>query len=197
MARTARASVGGVCYHVLNRGNAREEVFYRKEDYAAFLDLMEEAEERLPMRLLAWCLIANHFHLVLWPRGDGETSTCGRSCVTWSATLCARISWAARKTGRGLRRRRWLAGNVRQCCTPNRFPATRTGSIGSTARRAKRNWRPCGSASSGARPMDTSRGNMPQQSVWAWKQAFTHVGDPDCQAKVECPLAPRYRELTT
>ena len=65
MARTARASVGGVCYHVLNRGNGRAEVFHKKEDYLAFLDLMEEANERLPMRLLAWCLIPNHFHLVL------------------------------------------------------------------------------------------------------------------------------------
>ena len=32
MARTARASVGGVCYHVLNRGNGRAEVFHKKED---------------------------------------------------------------------------------------------------------------------------------------------------------------------
>ena len=57
MARTARASVGGVCCHVLNRGNGRQEVFHKKEDYVAFLDLIEEAGERLPMRLLAWCLI--------------------------------------------------------------------------------------------------------------------------------------------
>src|SRR3972149_9188393 len=74
MVRTARASVGDVCYHVLNRGNARQEVFHKKEDYAAFLDLMEEAVERLPMRMLAWCLIPNHFHLVLWPHGDGDLS---------------------------------------------------------------------------------------------------------------------------
>ena len=57
MARTARASVGGVCYHALNRGNGRAEVFHKKEDYIAFLDLMGEAGERLAMRLLAWCLI--------------------------------------------------------------------------------------------------------------------------------------------
>jgi len=57
---------------VLNRGNAREKVFHKKEDYAAFLDLMEEASARLPMRLLAWCLMPNHFHLVLWPHGDGD-----------------------------------------------------------------------------------------------------------------------------
>jgi putative transposase len=74
MARTARASVGGVCYHVLNRGNARGGVFHKKEDYAAFLDLMEEASARLPMRSLAWCLIPSHFHLVLWPHGDGDLS---------------------------------------------------------------------------------------------------------------------------
>jgi putative transposase len=59
---------------VLNRGNAREKVFHKKEDYAAFLDLMGKAGERLPMRVLAWCLIPNHFHLVLWPHGDGDLS---------------------------------------------------------------------------------------------------------------------------
>ncbi|MGA2035319.1 MAG: transposase, partial [Thermoguttaceae bacterium] len=74
MARTARASVGGVCYHVLNRGNARQDVFHKKEDYIAFLDLIEESSGRLPLRLLAWCLIPNHFHLVLWPFGEGDLS---------------------------------------------------------------------------------------------------------------------------
>jgi putative transposase len=66
--------VGGICYHVLNRGNARGEVFHKTEDYVAFLDLMEEASGRLPMRSLAWCLMPNHFHLVLWPHGDGDLS---------------------------------------------------------------------------------------------------------------------------
>jgi putative transposase len=74
MARTARASVGGVCYHVLNRGNGRAEVFHKTEDFVAFLDLMEEAIARLPMRLLAWCLIPNHFHLLLWLYEDGDLS---------------------------------------------------------------------------------------------------------------------------
>ena len=66
--------MGGVCYHVLNRGNGRAEVFHKKEDYIAFLDLMVQAQDRLPMRLLAWCLIPNHFHLVLWPHEDGDLS---------------------------------------------------------------------------------------------------------------------------
>ena len=41
MPRTARASVGDYCYHVINRGNARAEVFHADGDYQAFLDRME------------------------------------------------------------------------------------------------------------------------------------------------------------
>jgi len=74
MPRTARASVGGICYHVINRGNGRARVFQRDRDFQAFIDLFQPACERLPMRLLAWCLIPNHFHLVLWPKGDNDLS---------------------------------------------------------------------------------------------------------------------------
>ena len=74
MPRTARASVGDVCYHVVNRGNARGEVYHKDDDYAAFVTLIGQACERLPMRVLAYCLMPSHFHLVLWPRGDGDLS---------------------------------------------------------------------------------------------------------------------------
>jgi putative transposase len=72
MPRTARADSGGVCYHVLNRGNGRAEVFHKPEDYEAFLRLIPLANERLPLRVLGYCLMPNHFHLVLWPREDGD-----------------------------------------------------------------------------------------------------------------------------
>jgi putative transposase len=42
-ARTARASVGEICYHVINRGNARQDVFRKKGDYQAFVDLIGRA----------------------------------------------------------------------------------------------------------------------------------------------------------
>lgn len=51
MPRTARASVGEYCYHVLNRGNARAEVFPADSDYQAFIDLLGEARTRVPMRV--------------------------------------------------------------------------------------------------------------------------------------------------
>lgn len=72
MPRTARASRGNWCYHVLNRGNARAEVFHKDDDFDAFAGLFQPACERLPMRLVGWCLMPNHFHLVLWPHADGD-----------------------------------------------------------------------------------------------------------------------------
>ena len=74
MPRTARASAGGYCYHVLNRGNARARVSHESGDYAAFLGLLGEASVRVPMRLVGYCLMPNHFHLVAWPSGDGDLS---------------------------------------------------------------------------------------------------------------------------
>ncbi len=75
MPRTARASAGNVCYHVLNRGNGRRTVFHDDNDYVRFLKLMADAEERdkcPDMRLLGYCLMPNHIHFVLWPRNDGD-----------------------------------------------------------------------------------------------------------------------------
>ena len=74
MPRTARACSGGYTYHILNRGNARATVFHKPDDYEAFVDMMAEASVRTPMRILAYCLMPNHFHLALWPRDDGDLS---------------------------------------------------------------------------------------------------------------------------
>ncbi len=74
MPRTARAPTANDCYHVLKRGNRRAQVFHRDGDYQAFLDIIAEAGLRVPMRVLAFCLMPNHFHLALWPLGDGDLS---------------------------------------------------------------------------------------------------------------------------
>lgn len=74
MPRTSRASQGGYIYHVLNRGNGRADVFHKEDDFAAFVRLMREAHDKIPMRLVGYCLMTNHFHLMLWPHGDGDLS---------------------------------------------------------------------------------------------------------------------------
>ena len=50
-----------MCYHVINRGNGRAEVFHKEDDYAAFVDLLDEANERLPMRVLGYVPDAQPF----------------------------------------------------------------------------------------------------------------------------------------
>jgi putative transposase len=74
MPRTARATPGGYSYHVLNRGNGRRQVFHKDGDYAAFLRLLREAQQRIPVQLLAYCLMPNHFHLAVRPAGDRDLS---------------------------------------------------------------------------------------------------------------------------
>ncbi|WP_298863171.1 transposase, partial [uncultured Gimesia sp.] len=61
-------------YHVLNRANARMTIFETKEEYAAFEQVLSEAIERFEMRLLSYCVMPNHWHLVVHPRKAGELS---------------------------------------------------------------------------------------------------------------------------
>ncbi len=58
----------------MNRGNAKATVFHDDRDYEAFEDLMHQASQRISMRILAWCLMPNHFHLVLRPYRNGDLS---------------------------------------------------------------------------------------------------------------------------
>lgn len=74
MPRPLRTAPGGYVYHVLNRANGKRRIFEHDRDYLAFVDVLAETLERVPMRILAWCVMPNHWHLLLWPRQDGELS---------------------------------------------------------------------------------------------------------------------------
>jgi putative transposase len=67
MPRTARAVKTRGYYHVLNRGNGRHKLFHKDADFAAFARILAEGLRRYPVELLAWCLMSNHWHLVLRP----------------------------------------------------------------------------------------------------------------------------------
>ena len=66
MPRSARAAAGAVCYHVVNRGDARREIFLKDGDYQVFLEALGHVCVQVPMRVLAYCLMPNHFHIVVW-----------------------------------------------------------------------------------------------------------------------------------
>jgi putative transposase len=74
MPRRARQAPGGLVYHVLNRAVARLPLFEKDGDFEAFERVLVAALQEHPTRLLAYCLMPNHWHLVLWPRHDGELS---------------------------------------------------------------------------------------------------------------------------
>jgi putative transposase len=69
-----RVAVGEVVYHVINRANARAQIFHNDTDYKHFEALLLEGVELTGMRLLAYCIMPNHFHLVLYPINDGDMS---------------------------------------------------------------------------------------------------------------------------
>jgi len=58
--------------HVVNRGVRRQQLFWEAADYAAFLAILAEGQQRASLRVLAFCVMPNHFHLVLWPRNGRE-----------------------------------------------------------------------------------------------------------------------------
>jgi putative transposase len=74
MPRAARVLIGDICYHAINRGNAHARVFHDDGDYQNFVNLLAGACERIAMRVLAYCLMPNHFHLVVQPWSDGDLS---------------------------------------------------------------------------------------------------------------------------
>lgn len=74
MPRPLRTAPAGVIFHVLNRGNARSNVFHGPCDYEAFIGLLSLARERAPVDMLGWCLMPNHIHLVLRPETDDALS---------------------------------------------------------------------------------------------------------------------------
>ena len=66
--------MGGLVYHVLNRAAGRATLFEKDADYEAFERVPEEAWRREPTRIVAYCVMPNRWHMVLWPRRDDELS---------------------------------------------------------------------------------------------------------------------------
>jgi putative transposase len=74
MPRMNRVAVGGVVYHVINRANGRATLFNKEADYGHFESLLLEGIELIGMRILAYCIMPNHWHLALYPVRDGDMS---------------------------------------------------------------------------------------------------------------------------
>ena len=72
MPRQGRIAPGGIVYHVINRGVGRMTLFEGDPDYAAFERCLSSAQEAVPLALFCYCIMPNHWHLVLRPQETGE-----------------------------------------------------------------------------------------------------------------------------
>jgi putative transposase len=74
MARKPRLVVAGMPHHVVQRGNNKDRIFFSSADYKFFLDVLLEAKTRYPCRIYSYCLMINHFHLLISPEKNENIS---------------------------------------------------------------------------------------------------------------------------
>lgn len=75
MPRPPRVFPDGIPQHVVNRGNLRATVFTSAADYLGFVAALTDGADRTTVRLISFCLMPNHWHLVLWPVVGREISS--------------------------------------------------------------------------------------------------------------------------
>lgn len=74
MTRGARVVVPGLPHHITHRGNRREEIFRRPEDYLAYLRLLRKYLNEVQVRIWAYSLMPNHVHLIAVPDAEDSLS---------------------------------------------------------------------------------------------------------------------------
>lgn len=65
MATAPRLFENGGYYHIYNRGSRKQQIFLEERDYERFLEKIVKYKEKFPVRILAFCLMPNHFHFLL------------------------------------------------------------------------------------------------------------------------------------
>lgn len=72
MPRRGRGATGGFIYHVLNRAVRRATLFECPADYGGFEQVLLQAVQRIPIKVLSYCVMPNHWHLIVWPETNME-----------------------------------------------------------------------------------------------------------------------------
>jgi REP element-mobilizing transposase RayT len=82
--RKPRLEIEGGLYHIISRGNYRQRIFSSRDDYLTFLLLLERQKAKLPFYLYAYCLMPNHFHLLIERRDDSISRVMQRLLTAYS-----------------------------------------------------------------------------------------------------------------
>jgi putative transposase len=98
MPRRPRQGTGGHIFHVVNRAAARRRLFACPDDYELVLETLGQAQRRVPIRILSYIIMPNHWHLALWPEDD---TTLSRFMHRFTSTHAQRWHAVAGSTGAG------------------------------------------------------------------------------------------------
>lgn len=94
MARIARVVVPGIPHHVTQRGNRREPIFFRDEDYQFYRTLIAEAVRHAGAAVWGYCLMPNHVHLIVTPDDeDGLRKSFAEAHRRYTGAINARFQW--------------------------------------------------------------------------------------------------------
>jgi putative transposase len=94
MPRPLRLEYAGAIYHVMSRGNRREAIFRDRKDYETFVGTLAEACGKTGWQVHAWCLMRNHFHLVI--ETPGANLVVGMKWLLGVYTKRFNIRWQSR-----------------------------------------------------------------------------------------------------
>lgn len=94
MARMARVIAPGYPHHITQRGNRRQQTFFRSDDYTAYIDLMAEWCRRYDVAIWAWCLMPDHAHLIAVPANEeGLARAIGEAHRRYTCRINSREQW--------------------------------------------------------------------------------------------------------
>ncbi len=94
MARIARVVAPGYPHHITQRGNRRQQTFFRDDDYLAYLELMAEWCRKCRVEIWAWCLMPNHVHLIAVPQTEeGLARAIGEAHRRYNRRINFREKW--------------------------------------------------------------------------------------------------------
>jgi putative transposase len=94
MPRIARVIAIGHPHHIVQRGNRRQEVFFKDEDYRKYLKFLSEYSNKNKLLIVAYCLMPNHVHLITIPKNkEGLARAIGETHRNYTRMINFREKW--------------------------------------------------------------------------------------------------------
>jgi putative transposase len=85
MARVARTVIKGIPYHITQRGNNKQDIFFVDDDRKVYLDILKRQSIKYGLTILGYCLMDNHIHIIAIPATeDALANAIGRTHFTYT-----------------------------------------------------------------------------------------------------------------